>query len=1217
MFAGRQSPQQHSVFGKEVPSPTSTYTGVHSGKWSMSTLCQYIGSLETATKHAKLGVHQATSLHPQLARVKEQFGTHGTHPMSPPLSKSSNNILIGKAAIGIPTPKAASACTESTAADSQQSSPRSSPRSSPPQQKASLKKAKRDSVPVSEDSTVSPLNFRAANGEGGFEQYFAGLSQEDRGSLAKSLFHTLCNVVAATPERTAEVDREINKVYAAHVAEGQRNRSGPLNHLCASPGVHPPLTPGDSSPRLTPMMSQNRLLVARVDGSFRVATEEETVAPRNIRRGSTIINYNPNESSKSFKLTPTPSYAQGITKTISMHSMKETETESDVDGASQPELYGTIELPPASSHFVDEAHNVLLTPLDGDLSDDPQDPDDDDDHHGMDFLTPYDRGDSPMLGLGSRGQFDSFLSIANHNVVDTDQVIKGEDTDGNKRINQYTVIGDLGRGSYAKVKLVMHEETDAPYALKIMNKSMLKRIRKAGGTALEQTRVELAIMKKIAHPRIVRLHEVIDDPKADKMYLIMDYVDGGVIAEITDAGHCDIMDPKKVAHYLRQIASALGHLHRHNIVHRDIKPSNILVDGNEQCYLCDFGVSSVITDTNSDVEGLEGTPFFFSPELCEGMHVFLTLCQLYSIQYTTGNGVVNGKASDMWALGVTAFGLLLGTLPFLGETRAEIMEAIQNDSVTIPASTDPDVRSLLRGMLNKSPKKRMTLPELKVHPFVASRGERHPSIQYNESIVISVKDMLNAFCLGDNARPPGDLTSPTTMPDLTFDSPNAIPMDESMHLPFAEAEELLSSVDNTLRASQADSRGFEMSGRLSLGLDASRTLELSRSSRRSSRGDNDCVGAAAKMYIRRYVETVRSRVIMKKSERIREKRAEVRRRKEQERLSISQRNNDTTDTEGTPGQEPSESPNAETLPCVSVQAPTSPATRWSRENLGSLSSICVEPLPLTEELLRERDAGQMEISVASSLSQTETNDTSLTGRKRSTTSTTNGFANSTNAQPKPSPALPSAGPTSDASDMGCSPPLSLTPAPPQCVSPTESPRGTKRHSVFDVSPLSVPSPRYVDLFVLHQQPYHTIPLPSLPLPSPHPFPFRSHNEEEMLAMLSPGAASTPAVSTPRLVRAGTYGTDRDFDTLLNNLPARPMSQEGGRLPKLKPLDDALHRPSLPTALSPPGRVMSAAWGISPEPPSAMNFRMPANGLYVVLCEFFFVYFSFSAGDAPQ
>eukprot|EP01059_Diplonema_ambulator_P005436 TRINITY_DN15169_c0_g1_i1.p1 TRINITY_DN15169_c0_g1~~TRINITY_DN15169_c0_g1_i1.p1 ORF type:complete len:716 (+),score=71.48 TRINITY_DN15169_c0_g1_i1:88-2235(+) len=325
-------------------------------------------------------------------------------------------------------------------------------------------------------------------------------------------------------------------------------------------------------------------------------------------------------------------------------------------------------------------------------------------------------------------RFDSFSTIQDHEVVETDKLSKSKDDDGNKMINEYVVLGDLGSGSFAKVKLVV--KSDDPeskgYALKIVNKDRLKKLASYSGNRLAQLKVELAIMKKIAHPRVVKLHEVIDDPNANKVYFLLDYINGGVIAELSNSGTCLPLTPKRVSRYLKQIISALSYLHRNNIIHRDIKPSNLLVDKHDNCYLCDFGVSSIITDTSDLVDGLEGTPYFLSPELCEG------------------TSDVHGKVADIWALGATVYTLLMGHVPFNGTSRPDIMNKIQNEAVVIPNGTDPDVRNLLRGMLNKSPRNRMTCELVKVHPFVVCEGARHPSFE-GAAICISREDVLNAL----------------------------------------------------------------------------------------------------------------------------------------------------------------------------------------------------------------------------------------------------------------------------------------------------------------------------------------------------------------------------------------------------------------------------------------------------------------------------------------
>eukprot|EP01062_Namystynia_karyoxenos_P036447 TRINITY_DN26550_c0_g2_i1.p1 TRINITY_DN26550_c0_g2~~TRINITY_DN26550_c0_g2_i1.p1 ORF type:complete len:726 (+),score=145.16 TRINITY_DN26550_c0_g2_i1:102-2279(+) len=333
----------------------------------------------------------------------------------------------------------------------------------------------------------------------------------------------------------------------------------------------------------------------------------------------------------------------------------------------------------------------------------------------------------------------SQLSLPRHDIKETSRMEKGEDMDGNKTINQYSVIDELGRGSYAKVKLVVHNDTNEPFALKILKKSLLARAAKIGSTcALAQAKVEIAIMKKLSHPRVIRLHEVIDDPTADKMYLIMDYVPGGQLLTMEPDGSCEPLPRDKVVRYSRDIASGLRYLHRHHIVHRDIKPANILIDAQDSCVLCDFGVSAFMQKDGDDViEGLEGTPYFLSPELCRGEEA------------------VHGIVADVWALGVTIYVMLFGRVCFSGSDQYEIMDAIQNKSLVVPEEADGVTVDLFRRILNKDPRRRMTLRELKQHPFITDgeRPRRGSGTGDYDEIQLKPSDIIGATVLGSNVTP--------------------------------------------------------------------------------------------------------------------------------------------------------------------------------------------------------------------------------------------------------------------------------------------------------------------------------------------------------------------------------------------------------------------------------------------------------------------------------
>jgi serine/threonine protein kinase len=312
--------------------------------------------------------------------------------------------------------------------------------------------------------------------------------------------------------------------------------------------------------------------------------------------------------------------------------------------------------------------------------------------------------------MGSLGSVTSLQSLASYRPVrNTTHVVVKKDDEGNKIINDYSIIGDLGKGAQAKVKLGLHIATDKVVAIKIINKSMIKahQFSPCAGLQIDRLRAEIAIMKKMRHKNVVQLHEVIDDPDANKLYLVMQYVEDGPFFKIEKDGTCPKFSEDEVALYLRQILSGTQYLHRHGIIHRDLKPDNILRGKNGDLFLADFGVSEMVEGDDVEISGIIGTPLFFSPELCRR------------------EGKVHGKAVDVWAIGVILFAMLFGKLPFFGSTVEEICSVIQNSSLTIPKTCSAPWRDAVMQLLDKDPTRRITLPELREHECL--RGVASPS----------------------------------------------------------------------------------------------------------------------------------------------------------------------------------------------------------------------------------------------------------------------------------------------------------------------------------------------------------------------------------------------------------------------------------------------------------------------------------------------------------
>ncbi|KAK3126542.1 hypothetical protein QOZ80_7AG0558140 [Eleusine coracana subsp. coracana] len=288
-------------------------------------------------------------------------------------------------------------------------------------------------------------------------------------------------------------------------------------------------------------------------------------------------------------------------------------------------------------------------------------------------------------------------------VKETKKMFRSEDENGKKMINQYVHLGKIGSGSYGKVVLYKSMKDGMLYAVKVLNKPYMMKIRVVRSeTAMTDVLREVSIMKLLEHPNIVNLVEVIDDPNIDKFYMVLEYVEGKMVC---DNG----IEEATARNYMRDIISGLMYLHSHNIIHGDIKPDNLLVTSTGTVKIGDFSVSQVYEDDDDIIWRSPGTPVFTAPECCQG-------------------SAYHGRPSDTWAVGVTLYCMISGHYPFLGDTLQETYDKIMNDSVQIPDNTNPHLADLLQRLLCKDPGDRITLQAVAEHPWVV--GDKGPVPEY-------------------------------------------------------------------------------------------------------------------------------------------------------------------------------------------------------------------------------------------------------------------------------------------------------------------------------------------------------------------------------------------------------------------------------------------------------------------------------------------------------
>ena len=204
----------------------------------------------------------------------------------------------------------------------------------------------------------------------------------------------------------------------------------------------------------------------------------------------------------------------------------------------------------------------------------------------------------------------------------------------------------LGRGGMAAVFLARDLALDRKVAIKVLPPELTY-----GSGLIERFKREARTAATLDHPHIVPIYRI---AKGGKLFwFAMKYIAGESLAELLEREQS--LPPDRSAAILTQIADALDFAHQHNIIHRDVKPPNVMIDHRGWVTVTDFGIAkSVGLQTLTSSESIVGTPSYISPEQCSGKKTL------------TG-------ASDQYSLGVTAYQMLSGRLPFTGTGTLELI----------------------------------------------------------------------------------------------------------------------------------------------------------------------------------------------------------------------------------------------------------------------------------------------------------------------------------------------------------------------------------------------------------------------------------------------------------------------------------------------------------------------------------------------------------------
>src|SRR2546422_11269729 len=247
-------------------------------------------------------------------------------------------------------------------------------------------------------------------------------------------------------------------------------------------------------------------------------------------------------------------------------------------------------------------------------------------------------------------------------------------------LGEYDVLGELGHGGMATVYLAHDLALDRSVAIKVLAPALLA----MGEGMVERFKREARTAAALSHPHIIPIYAVRESDRV--LYFVMQYVQGRALDSIIrDVGPLPI---PMVQTILAQLGDALSYAHRHGIIHRDIKSANIMLDDEGRAVVTDFGIAKVVQAQGLTVTGVTvGTPTYMSPEQAATLEV-------------TG-------ASDQYSLGVVAYEMVTGRLPFQGDTTMWVMYAHFNEPprpvTELRPDCPPNLAAAVMRMLGKEP----------------------------------------------------------------------------------------------------------------------------------------------------------------------------------------------------------------------------------------------------------------------------------------------------------------------------------------------------------------------------------------------------------------------------------------------------------------------------------------------------------------------------------
>jgi [calcium/calmodulin-dependent protein kinase] kinase len=285
---------------------------------------------------------------------------------------------------------------------------------------------------------------------------------------------------------------------------------------------------------------------------------------------------------------------------------------------------------------------------------------------------------------------------------------------------------------------------------------------------------EINIMKRLAHPNLVKLKEIINDEHSKYLFLVLEHMQGGTVM-IHDAKTNTyvyaltkkVMLEGTARRVFKELASALSYMHANHIAHRDIKPDNLLIDFNGKLKLSDFGVSTHFesdrrkhsismkslarSTSRGQMQETEGTFNFYSPEMCK-----------------TGGEAEQGKPrgynaymADLWASAVCLWIFVFGSIPFHAGDVTELFRMIREDMPVRPHRLSPELDNLLGLMMRKEVERRLSCMDVRHHCWLTETPlAQHAEVILMDSEVDTMRALTAASALSTAVHIPSSSSEP-------------------------------------------------------------------------------------------------------------------------------------------------------------------------------------------------------------------------------------------------------------------------------------------------------------------------------------------------------------------------------------------------------------------------------------------------------------------------